>query len=318
MAELVVFKANELVVSRYDLTEHETKLILCGVALLNPMLDDPNEEQRTIMLTYQQYAEIMGLTNNNAYQRLKAISRDLMTRTVELIDPTGEISERIFQWVNYAEFNREKQAVKLRFSKEIVPHLFQLKRFIKYNLKHVKEFENKYSMRVYEWLLKELTQKNVCRARIEISIAEFKFMFMLEKKYNDLRDFNRKILKLVENDLNTHSNIKLKIEKIGRPASTLVFECELNNFEDFLAEKAPEKIYREEKKPAAVNSTDRLYSSLQKALIDEASVRIQLTQFELKFLSDLKSKHDLTGSLSWLSIKQRNTLENILAKYGYL
>ncbi|MEY1609809.1 replication initiation protein, partial [Providencia rettgeri] len=32
MSELVVFKANELAVSRYDLTEHETKLILCGVA----------------------------------------------------------------------------------------------------------------------------------------------------------------------------------------------------------------------------------------------------------------------------------------------
>ena len=36
MSELVVFKANELAVSRYDLTEHETKLILCCVALLNP------------------------------------------------------------------------------------------------------------------------------------------------------------------------------------------------------------------------------------------------------------------------------------------
>ncbi|MGL4734049.1 MAG: replication initiation protein, partial [Enterovibrio sp.] len=280
-------------------------------------LDDPNEEQRTITLTYQQYAEIMGLTNDNAYQRLKSISRELMTRTVEIINPTGEISERIFQWVNYAEFNREKQAVKLRFSKEIVPHLFQLKRFIKYNLNHVKAFENKYSMRVYEWLLKELTQKNACRTRIEISIAEFKFMFMLEKKYKDLRDFNRKILKLVEKDLNTHSNIKLKIEKLGRPASTLVFECELNNFEGFLAEKASEKACREEK-PVAANSANRLYSSLQKALIDEVSVRVQLTQFELKFLSDLKSKHDLTGSFSWLSIKQRNTLEIILAKYGYL
>ncbi|MGL5336177.1 MAG: replication initiation protein, partial [Enterovibrio sp.] len=199
------------------------------------------------------------------------------------------------------------------FSKEIVPHLFQLKRFIKYNLKHVKAFENKYSMRVYEWLLKELTQKNVCRARIEISIAEFKFMFMLEKKYKDLRDFNKKILKLVEKDLNIHSNIKLKIEKLGRPASTLVFECELDKFEDFLAERPPEK-----EKSVTTNSANRLHSSLQKALIDEACVRIQLTQFELKFLSDLKSKHDLTGSFSWLSIKQRNTLENILAKYGYL
>ncbi|EMN4131301.1 replication initiation protein [Providencia vermicola] len=41
MSKLVVFAANELTVSRYDLTEHETKLILCGVALLNPTIDAP-------------------------------------------------------------------------------------------------------------------------------------------------------------------------------------------------------------------------------------------------------------------------------------
>ncbi len=156
MSELVVFKANELAVSRYDLTEHETKLILCGVALLNPTIDDPNEDQRTVAFTYQQYAQMMGLSNDNAYQRLKNITRELMTRTIEIIYPTGPISERIFQWVNYAEFNRDKQAVKLRFSKEIVPYLFQLKRFIKYNLEHVKAFENKYSMRVYEWLFQKI------------------------------------------------------------------------------------------------------------------------------------------------------------------
>ncbi|MQS82671.1 RepB family plasmid replication initiator protein, partial [Escherichia coli] len=41
MSELVVFKANELAVSRYDLTEHETKLILFCVAKLNPTIENP-------------------------------------------------------------------------------------------------------------------------------------------------------------------------------------------------------------------------------------------------------------------------------------
>lgn len=65
MSELVVFKANELAVSRYDLTEHETKLILCCVALLNPTIDNPTDEQRTIEFTYQQYAEMMGISTEN-------------------------------------------------------------------------------------------------------------------------------------------------------------------------------------------------------------------------------------------------------------
>ncbi|HHH0840649.1 TPA: replication initiation protein [Yersinia enterocolitica] len=313
MSELVVFKANELAVSRYDLTEHETKLILCGVALLNPTIDDPDEEQRTVTFTYQQYAKMMGLSHDNAYQRLKTITRELMTRTIEIIYPTGSISERIFQWVNYAEFNRDKQAVKLRFSKEIVPYLFQLKRFIKYNLEHVKAFENKYSMRVYEWLLKELTQRKTHKANIEISLDEFKFMLMLEKNYPEFKKFNHWVLKPITKDLNTYSNMTLAIEKQGRPANTLIFQVELDKQIDLVTELAKDST---SEKSISVTPEKRLHEGLKITLHDALTAKIQLTGFEAKFLSDMQSKYDLNGSFSWLTQKQQTTLENILAKYG--
>ncbi|HHV7361210.1 TPA: replication initiation protein [Morganella morganii] len=140
---------------RVKSTEHETKLILCCVALLNPTMENPTRQDRTISFTYQQYAQMMGLSLDNAYHRLNKATSELMTRTVEIIYPSGDISKRIFQWVNYAEFNRKTQSLSLVFSEDIIPYLFQLKKFIKYNLEHVKAFNNKYSMRIYEWLLKE-------------------------------------------------------------------------------------------------------------------------------------------------------------------
>ncbi|MDF4667339.1 replication initiation protein, partial [Vibrio parahaemolyticus] len=236
MSELVVFKANELAVSRYDLTEHETKLILCCVALLNPTLDTPSRADRTVSFTYQQYAKMMDLSPDNAYHRLNKATSELMTRTVEIIYPTGRISKRIFQWVNYAEFDRETQSLSLVFSEDILPYLFQLKKFIKYNLEHVKAFENKYSMRVYEWILKELTQRKTHKANIEISINDFKFMMMIEKKYKEFKIFNRDVLKPVSKDLNTYSNMKLAIEKRGRPADSLIFQVELDKQIDLVTE----------------------------------------------------------------------------------
>ncbi|EKN4724229.1 TPA: replication initiation protein [Yersinia enterocolitica] len=316
MSELVVFKANELAISRYDLTEHETKLILCCVALLNPTIENPTIAERTITFTYQQYAQMMGLTHDNAYQRLKSSTRELMTRTVEIIYPTGAISERIFQWVNYAEFNRETQSIRIVFSEYILPYLFQLKRFIKYNLEHVKAFENKYSMRVYEWLLKELTQRKTHKANIEISIDEFKFMMMLEnhKSYDLYKEFNRKILTPVTNDLNTYSNMTLGIEKRGRPADTLIFQVELDKQIDLVTELAKDSILSP--KSASITPESNLHSGLRKTLHDALTAKIQLTGFESKFLHDMQIKHDLNGSFSWLTSKQRTTLEKILAKYG--
>ncbi|EAQ7674211.1 replication initiation protein [Salmonella enterica] len=321
MSELVVFKANELAVSRYDLTEHETKLILCCVALLNPAIENPTIEQRTVTFTYQQYAQMMGLSADNAYHRLNKATSELMTRTVEIIYPSGDIAKRIFQWVNYAEFNRKTQSLELVFSEYIIPYLFQLKKFIKYNLEHVKAFENKYSMRVYEWLLKELTQRKTHKANIEISIAEFKFMLMMENKYPNYKNFNQDVLKPVSNDLNNYSNMKLAIEKRGRPADTLIFQVELDKQIDLVTELAktptstPEKTIRTPIPTVKTTLDNRLHDGLEKTLQEAATAQIQLTGFESKFLADMRRKHDLNGSFSWLTTKQRSTLDNILSKY---
>lgn len=314
MSELVVFKANELAVSRYDLTEHETKLILCCVALLNPTKENPTREDRTVTFTYQQYAQMMGLSFDNAYHRLNKATSELMTRTVEIIYPEGDIEKTIFQWVNLAKFSRKNQSLELVFSEDILPYLFQLKKFIKYNLEHVKAFENKYSMRVYEWLLKELTQRKTHKANIEISIADFKFMLMLEnhKSYNQYFEFNRKILTPISKDLNTYSNMKLTIEKRGRPADTLIFQVELDKQIDLVTELAKDPAAKKE----SLTPENRLYEGLKTTLHDALTAKIQLTSFEAKFLSDMQSKHDLNGSFSWLTKKQRTTLEKILAKYG--
>ena len=87
MSELVVFKANELAISRYDLTEHETKLILCCVALLNPTIENPTRKERTVSFTYNQYAQMMNISRENAYGVLAKATRELMTRTVEIRNP---------------------------------------------------------------------------------------------------------------------------------------------------------------------------------------------------------------------------------------
>ncbi|WP_099140099.1 replication initiation protein [Xenorhabdus hominickii] len=322
MSELVVFKANELVVSRYDLTEHETKLILFCVAKLNPTIETPNEEQRTVTFSCSEYAQVMDLSYENAWGRLNAATSDLFKRSVELIYPSGDVAKRIFNWADYAEFNRKHQTVTLIFSKYIVPLLFHLKKFIKYNLVHVKAFENKYSMRVYEWLLKEMSQRKTNKANIEISLKEFKFMLMLENNYPEFKFLNTRVLKPIIKDLNTYSNMKLNIEKRGRPADTLIFQCELDKQIDLVTELAkdptqtPKKTDSKTIKSISTMPENRLYDGLKKTLHDALTAKIQLTSFEAKFLSDMQSKYDLNGSFSWLTEKQRTTLEKILAKYG--
>jgi len=317
MSELMVYKANELVLSRYDLTEHETKLILCCVSLLNPTIEKPNKDERTIKIGYQKYAQIMGLSFDNAYHRLNKAASDLMTKTVEIIYQDSDIEKIIFQWVNLAKFNRKDQSLELVFSEDIIPYLFQLKKFIKYNLEHVKAFTNKYSMRVYEFLLKELTQRKTQKANIQISIAEFKFMLMLEnhKSYNQFFEFNRKVLIPILNDINTYSNMTLFIEKTGRPATHLIFQVELKNKIDKLNNQESPGAPLEALNNTKLNKDSEMYGKIDKMLTIDSMHKIKLSKFESKFLNDMKVKYELNGSFNWLTEKQWILLVQIINKY---
>lgn len=321
MSELVVFKANELAVSRYDLTEHETKLILCCVAQINPTLDGMDRDSRTVIFSSAQYAQMLGISRENAWGRLNKATSDLFKRSIEIIYSKGPVSKRIFNWVTFAEFNRENQTLKLVFSEDIIPYLFQLKKFIKYNLEHVKSFENKYSMRVYEWLLKELTQRKTNKANIEFSINDFKFMMMIEKKYKEFKTLNRDVLKPVIKDLNTYSNMRLNIIKRGRPADTLIFQVELDKQIDLVTELAKEPESKPKKPvrtpiPVIRTTPDNvLYEGAQQTLLHAAMAKIQLSKFEAEFLLSIQKKGMLNGSLSWLTAKQKTKLEQILSKF---
>lgn len=145
------------------------------------------------------------------------------------------------------------------------------------------------------------------RANIEIGIDEFKFMLMLmlETKYKEFKTLNRDFLKPVMADMNSYSNMKLDIGKRGRPADTLIFQCELDKKVDFtkeFQEAIPDKTLVD--RPKA--DSEIVIQDLKKLLLSIEESRVQPNSFEHKFLIDMKSKYDLNGSFSWLSPKQNS------------
>ncbi|MEN1933873.1 RepB family plasmid replication initiator protein [Escherichia coli] len=65
-------------------------------------------------------------------------------------------------------------------------------------------------------------------------------MLMLENSYPAYKLLNHWVLKPISKDLNSYSNMKLAIEKRGRPADTLIFQVELDKQIDLVTELAKE------------------------------------------------------------------------------
>ena len=228
VSDLIVYKANELTVSRYKLTEQETKLILYGVACLNPLKDGMSKEDRTVKISYKDYAKFMEIPESLAWTNLNNVARNLIHRVIEINLFENEQSKvKLFHWVNSVTYSDVEQSLELVFSDELKPYLFQLKRFVKYSLENVKNFSNRYSMQVYEWFLKELGERQVRAATITISPDDFRFMLMVDgenSSYQDFRALRRHIIEKVIEDINNFSDISVQFSTKGRPVRKLIFE----------------------------------------------------------------------------------------------
>lgn len=317
MSELIIYKSNGLVVSRYDLTEQETRLISYGIAKLNPTLTNPTKEDRTVIIPYKEYAEFMGMSDKLAWTNLNNAISNLMSRTIEIInpDPKAEITKIIFQWVNRAEFNQENQAVELTFSKEIKPFLFNLNEFVKYKLVHIKSLNNKYSMRFYEILLKLLGETKKTKADVEVPLSEFKDMLVLEANYPTYKQFNQRILKMIIDDVNRNSNLNVSFTTKGRPVNTLVFSIEKKKQIELIENIAPV----EPKRKTHQQRLDEERITKTKYILDDHKAgKITLSEKEFDLLCNMYKYYYDNGSFSLqgkITSKVIEFFDSVLNKY---
>ncbi|WP_233116806.1 replication initiation protein [Aggregatibacter actinomycetemcomitans] len=317
MSELIVYKSNGLVVSRYDLTEQETKLISYGIAKLNPTLTNPTKEDRTAIIPYKEYAEFMGISDELSWHNLNNAISNLMSRTIEIVNPNpqAEISKIIFQWVNKAEFNQQNQSVELTFSEEIKPYLFNLNEFVKYKLVHIKSLNNKYSTRFYEILLKLLGEKGKVKADVELSLAEFKEMLVLDANYPTYKQFNQRILKMIVNDVNNNSNLNVSFTTKGRPVDTLVFSIEKQEQKKIIEEIATV----EPKRKTHQQRLDEERITKTKYILDDHKAgKITLSEKEFDLLCNMYKHYYDNGSFSLqgkITSKVIEFFDSVLNKY---
>lgn len=318
MSELIVYKSNDLVVSRYDLTEQETKLILYGVARLNPNKTNPSKEDRTVVIPYLEYAKLMNITNHSAWHNLNNAVLDLMSRTIEIVnpDPKVAVEKRIFQWVNSAEFNRNTQSVELVFSNEIQPFLFNLKEFIKYKLENVKSLNNKYSMRLYEVFLKALGESKCNKKDVVITIDEFKSLLVLESSYPSFKELNRRVLKVAVDDINKNSDLTVSLQTQGRPVNTLIFTVEkFKQIEPIEEEIAPV----EPKRKTHQQRLDEERITKTKYILDDHKAgKITLSEKEFDLLCNMYKHYCDNGSFSLqgrITSKVIEFFDSVLNKY---
>ena len=221
MDDLVV-KRNDLIQASYRLTNNEQSIILYAITHLNPKGEVTDDV--LYRLNVLDLATLTDTCTNLAYRDFKQAALRLFDRKIVINEDVKTLT-RFVQTVKYKD---SEGIIEIRFSKEILPYLTQIKdNFTKYRFKHVAKFKSSYGVRLYELLIQRMSISDTR----EINIEWLKDTFQLGQSYEKISNLKNKVIEPALRDINNYSDISVTYEQIKQSRKVIAFKFKviLNN-----------------------------------------------------------------------------------------
>lgn len=213
-----VAKANLLIEARYKLNEIEQRLLLLAILKAREFCDSIEQlTNKELEIHASDYMRIYGVERQTAYDVLKKAVMGLYRAEwcYRFTNAKGVLEVRYERFTQSAVYVEKEATVKFMFSHAIIPYLVELERcFTIYEIEQVANLKSKYSMRLYEMLVQFRSTK-----KLKISLDELRFRIGLsDNEYETMSNFKKYVLDLAVDQINEHTNLKVKYtqEKKGR------------------------------------------------------------------------------------------------------
>ena len=211
--ELVV-KSNQVIEASYRLTVIEQKVLLSAIAKIPKQVAVTDNEIYTVNISDLQN---IGSHEKTAYRELKQAVERLYDRSINFVD--GSVSK--IRWVQRIDFNDSKSEIAIRFSKDILPYISNVKaNFTQYLLSDVATMKSAYSFRLYELL----AQYKSIGHRL-IGIDDLRIMLDIGKRYKTTGNLIAWVIEPSIHEINDLTNLIITVlpKKTGRKYTHLEF-----------------------------------------------------------------------------------------------
>ena len=232
------------------------------------------------------FAKQYGLEANTAYEAMQDASKTLMRRTYSYKDRyKGYEATSDVAWVTQATYVPTAGMLVLYLTPQTIKLISRLEsHFTKYHIDQVSKFKSKYSIRLYELVIKWKNQKKTEK----FEVAKFREMLGVTNEYKQMSDFKINVLEKAVDEINKHSDITLKYDqfKKGRIISDFQFK---------ITPKAKQKHIQ--KTSSRDPNTIDLFSKMTDAQINKYSTIL----CKLPELSNLSTFNDYPTFALWIS-----------------
>ena len=267
----LIVKSNKLIEASYKLTQAEFNLLNLVFAQMNDgkIGETGNWLLGDYKVTAQDYSRKFDVDINTAYDALHSASKHLFQRyfsyekEVDFSPYAVEIVES--RWVSEVRYNKQAGYVTIVLTPTVMDMVGMLQNcFTPYFLQNTVGFSSMYAKRLYEILVQwrnagnKTPQLKVYALREKLGIDE--------DQYPLIADFKKRVLDIAVEQINEHSDIKVKYDQIkqGRKIVAFCFK-----FKDKQVKS------KAERDPQTIDAFNGLTDLEQKAITARADSHIQ-------------------------------------------
>lgn len=194
-----VVQANDLIqFSKWNLNAVPLKILKTLVSCI-----DTNKppKDNTVYITKQELFKIIGSESDGSYDYLKRKIRELQKNSIKIDEPNREIFVPL---VNKIVWDKNDDHIMCRFDEDLMPYLIDLQeRFLQYDVAALKNFDSKYGLIMYEYLLSRERQERQSEHKYSISIENLRHLTDTEKKFKEFKDLKKRVIEQATEDINS-------------------------------------------------------------------------------------------------------------------
>lgn len=218
---------------QYQLTAKESKVILYLISKIDPIKQKRLHEQTVPVKELESILKEEGKKWGGLYKEMKAFQRRMMGKMIEFptdIKVGGRSLPGLVNWFqSIAPVKNDKGEVSIEFlfSEKLKPFLLDLKEYVSIDLLELLPLKSSFSIRMFQVFrahrnrMAAYQKKSMLRYEIE----DLKALLGVSGKYQDYRNFRKKVLAVVEKEMKlTSIGMKWSPIKEGKNIVAVEFE----------------------------------------------------------------------------------------------
>lgn len=211
----VIRKSNELIEARYRLSIWEQRLVLTLLMQISPK-DEDFKRYKVNITDLAALWQFDGSYATAIYEEVQNAADSLVGRTVQLSDDPS-ISETV-SWLSYVKYKKGSGEVEMEFHSSLKPYLLQLqKHFTQYQLGHVVNFRNQYSIRIYELLKMEVFKHPAGGFTKDFKYEELRVLLGVEdNEYTLFGNFKMRVITPAVEEISAHTDLDIEEVRYGK------------------------------------------------------------------------------------------------------